>query len=175
MRRVCDLPWPLRLCPHRLCCPRRLARSLVCSGDVLGAYGNGAEHLVVVVRRGCPRREVLSERPLPHRWTVNEDRSIHGRFPRPEDLWGRHGRRNERVRCRAEDRVGMLLISCPHGNPPAQHLRRIGAGRLRQRCEGEAVGLGAGCELCTSRSWCSILTSSRTSSRLNTSCTRLCR
>jgi hypothetical protein len=69
----------------------------------------------------------------------------------------------------------MLLISCPHGNPPAQHLRRIGAGRLRQRCEGEAVGLGAGCELCTSRSWCSILTSSRTSSRLNTSCTRLCR
>ena len=35
--------------------------------------------------------------------------------------------------------------------------------------------IGAGCELSTSRSWCSILESSVTSSRLNTSCTRLSR
>ena len=35
--------------------------------------------------------------------------------------------------------------------------------------------IGAGCELSTSRSWCSILESSLTLRRLNTSCTRLSR
>ena len=39
-----------------------------------------------------------------------------------------HGRREERVRCRAEERVGVdLMLPGVHGHPPAQHLHRIGA------------------------------------------------
>ena len=57
---------------------------------------------------------------------------------------------------------------------PATALVHTGCGA--KRCEVEQAGtIGAGCELSTSRVWCSILESSVTSSRLNTSCTRLCR
>ena len=39
-----------------------------------------------------------------------------------------HGRREERVRCRAEERVGVdLMLPGVHGHPPVQHLHRIGA------------------------------------------------
>ena len=38
-----------------------------------------------------------------------------------------HGRREERVRCRAEECVGVdLMLPGVHGHPPAQHLHRIG-------------------------------------------------
>ena len=89
-----------------------------------------------------------------------------------------HGRREERVRCRAEERVGVdLMLPGVHGHPPVQHLHRIGAQALWGKgMRGRGCGaIGAGYELSTSRSWCSILESSVTSSRLNTSCTRLCR
>ena len=54
-----------------------------------------------------------------------------------------HGRREERVRCRAEERVGVdLMLPGVHGHPPVQHLHRIGAqGCGAKRCEVEAVGL----------------------------------
>ena len=54
---------------------------------------------------------------------------------------------------------------------------RIGAHRLwGKEMRGRGCGaVGAGCELSTSRIWCSILESSLTSRRKNTSCTRLCR
>ena len=56
-----------------------------------------------------------------------------------------HGRREERVRSRAEERVGVdLILPGVHGHPPVQHLHRIGAGRQgcgAKRCEVEAVGL----------------------------------
>ena len=65
------------------------------------------------------------------------------RFPRHEDLWGLHGRREERVRCRAEERVGVdLMLPGVHGHPPVQHLHRIGAQALwGKEMRGEAVGL----------------------------------
>ena len=92
----------------------------------------------------------------------------------------RHGRREERVRSRAEERVGVdLILPGVHGHLPVQHLQhRIGAHRLwgkEMRGRAGCGAIGAGCELSTSRIWCSILESSVTSSRLNTSCTRLCR
>ena len=86
-----------------------------------------------------------------------------------------HGRREERVRCRAEERVGVdLMLPGVHGHPPVQHLHRIGPQALWGKgMRGRGCGaIGAGYELSTSRSWCSILESSVTSSRLNTSCTR---
>ena len=48
----------------------------------------------------------------------------------------RHGRREERVRCRAEERVGVdLMLPGVHGHPPVQHLHRIGwrTGAVGQR------------------------------------------
>ena len=54
-----------------------------------------------------------------------------------------HGRREERVRCRAEERVGVdLMLPGVHGHPPVQHLHCIGAqGCGAKRCEVEAAGL----------------------------------
>ena len=56
-----------------------------------------------------------------------------------------HGRREERVQCRVEERVGVdFMLLGVHGHPPVQHLHRIGAGRQgcgAKRCEVEAVGL----------------------------------
>ena len=83
----------------------------------------------------------------------------------------RHGRREE---CVGVD----LILPGVHGHSPVQHLHRIGAHRLwgkEMRGRAGCGAIGAGCELSTSRSWCSILESSVTSSRLNTSCTQLCR
>ena len=53
------------------------------------------------------------------------------------------GRREERVRCRAEERVGVdLMLPGVHGHPPVQHLHCIGAqGCGAKRCEVEAAGL----------------------------------
>ena len=44
-------------------------------------------------------------------------------FPRHEDLWDLHGRREERVRCHAEELVGVgFIFPGVHGDPPVQHL-----------------------------------------------------
>ena len=104
--------------------------------------------------------------------------ATHRRTQLPRLVLVLHGRREERVRCRAEERVGVdLMLPGVHGHPPAQHLHRIGplAHRLWDKeMRGRGCGaIGAGCELSTSRSWCSILESSLTSRRLNTSCTQL--
>ena len=54
-----------------------------------------------------------------------------------------HGRREERVCCRAEERFGVdFILPGVHGHPPVHHLHRIGAhGCGAKRCEVEAVGL----------------------------------
>ena len=45
-----------------------------------------------------------------------------------------HGRREERVRCRTEERLGVdFILPGVHGHPPAQHLHRIGAQAVGQR------------------------------------------
>ena len=54
------------------------------------------------------------------------------------------GRREERVRCRAEERVGVdLMLPGVHGHPPVQHLRTALATHScgAKRCEVEAAGL----------------------------------
>ena len=53
------------------------------------------------------------------------------------------GRREEHVRCRAEERVCVdFMLLGVHGHPPVQHLHRIGAqGCGAKRCEVEAVRL----------------------------------
>ena len=56
----------------------------------------------------------------------------------------RHGRREERVRSRAEERVGVeLILPGVHGHPPVQHLHTALAhtGCGAKRCEVDAVGL----------------------------------
>ena len=66
------------------------------------------------------------------------------RFPRHEDLWDLHGRREKRVRSRAEERVGVdLILPGVHGQLPVQHLHTALAhtGCGAKRCEVEAVGL----------------------------------
>ena len=58
----------------------------------------------------------------------------------------RHGRREERVRSRAEERVGVdLILPGVHGHPPVQHLHNALAHRLwgkemrGRRCAGQAA------------------------------------
>ena len=84
---------------------------------------------------------MVSERPSG--WDLACVLAHRRRFPRHEDLWDLHGRREERVRCHAEELVGVgLILLGLHGHPPAQHLHRIGAqGCGAKRCEVEAVRL----------------------------------
>ena len=67
--------------------------------------------------------------------------------PRHEDLWDLHGRRKERVRCHAEELVGVgFIFPGLHGDPPVEHLHGIGGlwrtGGVGQRdARVEAMGL----------------------------------
>ena len=65
-----------------------------------------------------------------------------------------HGRREERVRCRAEERLGVdFILPGVHGHPPVHHLHRIGAHRGNERA-GKSCGarrflrIGCGAKRC---------------------------
>ena len=69
---------------------------------------------------------VVSERPSGRDLACVLTASHLRRFPRQEYLWGLHGRREERVRCHAEELVGVgLILPGLHGDPPVQRLHRI--------------------------------------------------
>ena len=111
-------------------------------------------------RRGDRRRQHASWSEL-RRSSSTKLEGEHATHSFPRLALVLHGRREERVRCRAEERLGVdfILPGVP-GHPPVHHLHRIGAHRgneragkscgarrfLRigcgaKRCEIEAVGL----------------------------------
>ena len=84
------------------------------------------------------RRRASLEKMLVMLRSATEDSS----FPRLALVV--HGRREEHVRGRAEERVGVdLILPGVHGHPPVQHLHNALAhtGCGAKRCEVEAVGL----------------------------------